>query len=84
MPERKLTLTLWGAEVPVTEVSIVNRSETPAEYTLEDGSLVRVASVATQILRVDGQYDAEGLPFYLVKTGTVVTTISSPPSLRRQ
>jgi hypothetical protein len=84
MPERKITLNLWGGEVPVTDVPIVKKSESLAEYELEDGSTIRVASVVTQVLRVDGQYDPEGQPFYLVKTGNVVNTISSQPHLRRK
>jgi hypothetical protein len=39
--------------------------------------------VVTEVLRIDGQYDPEGNPAYLVKSSNV-TAISAPDELRRK
>ena len=75
MAERKTTLNLFGQEQAVTEVPIVGAKEIPAEYELEDGSLLRVRYVANAVLRMDGQYDSEGAPVYLIKNGLVTTVL---------
>jgi len=75
---------MLGQEIPVTEVPILERHETPAEYRLEDGSVVRFATVATAVYRLDGQYDHEGNPVYVIKNGNVVTVMKSDPRVKRK
>jgi len=84
VPEIKTKLNLFGRDVDVTEVPIVQRHETPAEYHLEDGSVVRFATIATAVYRIDGQYDMEGNPIYVIKNGNVVTVIQAAPKTKRQ
>lgn len=83
MAETKTTLNMLGQEIPVTEVPIMERHETPADYRLEDGSFVRFATVATAVYRIDGQYDPEGNPVYIIKNGNVVTVMKADPSVKR-
>ncbi len=79
MPEQKRTLNFGGRETPVTEVEIVSRGqESPVEYALEDGSVIRITNPAVVIYRLeDGSLDGEGNPVYVVKLGTNVTTVRS-------
>jgi hypothetical protein len=84
VPETKATLNFLGREISATEVPIVERREIPADYRLEDGSVVRFATVATAVYRLDGQYDAEGNPIYFIKNGTVVTVLSADPATKRK
>lgn len=84
VPERKTTLNLLGRDVPVTEVPILERHEVPAEYHLEDGTVVRFATVATAVYRLDGQYDLEGYPMYVIKNGNVVTVIQAGEGVKRK
>ena len=53
------------------------------EYLLDDGTVVRVKLVATEFLRVDGQFDADGNPVYVVKS-TNVMSIQSPEALKKR
>lgn len=53
------------------------------EYLLEDGSVLRAKLVATEIVQIDGQYDQDGNPFYLMQSTNVVA-VSSPERLRRE
>jgi len=52
------------------------------EYEVEDGTRLRIKPVATEVLRLDGEYDADGNPLYLLKTGNVMSVLS-PEALRR-
>jgi hypothetical protein len=52
------------------------------EYLLDDGTVVRMKVVAMEIVRVDGQYDAEGNPVYMINS-TNVTHVSAPDELKR-
>ena len=82
--ERKRRVTLPnGDQVEVAEVGFRSSLENWNEYLADDGTVIRLKLVVTEVLRVDGQYDPEGNPVYLVKS-TNVTSISAPEELRRQ
>lgn len=51
------------------------------EYLLDDGTVVRMKVVAMEMVRVDGQYDAEGNPLYFINS-TNVTHVSAPNELK--
>jgi hypothetical protein len=50
---------------------------------VEDGTVLRVKLVATEVVRLDGQYDQEGNPIYMVNS-TNVLAVSSPEDLVRK
>lgn len=52
------------------------------EYLLDDGTVVRVKLVATEVVRVDGEYDGEGNPVYVVYSSNV-THVSAPEDLKK-
>lgn len=52
------------------------------EYLLDDGSVVRMKAVVTEIVRIEGQYDQEGNPAYMVFS-TNVTHVFSPEGLKK-
>jgi hypothetical protein len=52
------------------------------EYLLDDGTVVRMKVVAMEMVRVDGQYDADGNPVYIINS-TNVTHVSAPDELKR-
>lgn len=77
MPEEKKRLPMLGLEIDVADVPIRNATEFFNEYELEDGSFLKVKSVATSVLRVEGQFGPDGKPIYIVLTGPVVNVVSS-------
>lgn len=82
--ERKTRLNVPGlGEVDVTAVGYRSGGENWNEYLADDGTVIRLKPVVTSIFRVDGQYDAEGNPVYVVKS-TNVMSVSPPEELRRQ
>jgi hypothetical protein len=53
------------------------------EYFVEDGTVLRVKMVATEIVRLEGQYDQNGDPAYAVGSANV-TSVSAPDRLRKK
>ena len=75
---RKMTLNLTGHEIPVTELAIVERRERglAVECTLEDGSILRFMAVPLEVHRLDGQFNDDGSPAYVVTLQLVQLTES--------
>ena len=59
--------------VDATPLRFRSAGENWNEYLVDDGSVIRIKLVATDILRVDGQYDQQGNPIYVVKSSNVTT-----------
>lgn len=72
-----------GVPVQATEIGFRSSGEHWNEYLLDDGSVIRIKLVATSALRVDGMFDDEGNPVYVVQS-TNVMNISTPEELRRK
>lgn len=72
-----------GTEVDGVEVAVESSSEHWNEYLLADGSVIRLKLVATQVVRIESEWDAEGNPLYFVQ-GTNVMVVSAPDKLKRQ
>ena len=53
------------------------------EYLVEDGTVIKLKNVVTEILRLDGEYDPEGNPIYLVASANV-PYVSAPDELRQK
>lgn len=82
--ERKRRIEIPGrGPTDVTEVGFRSSGEHWNEYLADDGSVIRLKVVVTEILRIDGEYDQEGNPGYIVKSTNVVA-VSAPEELRRQ
>ena len=50
-------------------------------YIAEDGTRLRMKVVVTKLVRIEGHFDEEGNPVYLVKSGNMVVA-SAPEHLR--
>jgi hypothetical protein len=84
MPETKKKIPLLGREAEVADVPIVKSNEPWSEYELEDGSVVKFKSVASSVLRIEGQYNADGTPIYIVLSSPVVIVVSASDKLRKK
>ena len=72
-----------GRTADVTELGFRSAIENWNEYLIDDGTVVRMKLVVTEIVRVDGEYDKDGNPTYLIRS-TAVPAISAPDDLRRK
>jgi len=68
---------LGNEEVDALEMPFQNVAEHWNEYLLQDGSVLRLKSVVTDILKLEGRYDGDGNPHYLVKSAQVVSVSAS-------
>ena len=81
---RKRTLKLPdGRTVSAEEMSFRTVAEEWSEYVLEDGTVVRLRPVAIDMLRLEGEFDPQGNPVYVVNAQQVVA-VSAPDELRKE
>lgn len=59
-------------------VEIVDAKELPSKYNLDDGSLLTLRHVVQEIWRVEGEYDNENNPLYIVKAVGFVHVVPGP------
>jgi len=71
-----------GKEVDALEVRFKSVREEWNEYDLEDGTTLRMKTVVSDIVRVEGEYDPENNPVYLVKSSNIVVA-KSPDHLKK-
>jgi hypothetical protein len=76
MPDGRM---VEGIEVPIKE-----SSEPWSEVHLEDGTIFRLKAVVASVVRIDGQFDQEGNPVYVVKATQAVSIVEVPESLRKK
>ena len=71
-----------GREIEATPLAYRPSGEHWNEYLVDDGTVVRLKLVVTEVLRLEGEYDQMGNPAYLVQSTNVVN-IQSPENLRK-
>lgn len=82
-PEKRKIPIAGGGEADATLMPFQVGNESWNEYLLEDGTVLRVKLVATEIMRVDDAYNGDGDPVYLIKSQNVVAS-SVPEKLRKK
>lgn len=81
--QERIKINYLGEEVEATPIETAQASEVWNQYLLEDGSVLKIKLVVTKILRLEGKFDDENNPVYLVKSTNVIS-IKSPDSLKRK
>lgn len=82
MPQKKRKMNFQGEEVEVVSMPFQTAGEHWNEYLLDDGSVLRVKIVVTEVMRVEDKYDGQGNPIYITNSTNIVTA-SSPDNLRK-
>lgn len=73
---------MWqGQEVEAVEIDFRSVREDWNEYDLKDGSTLRIKVVLADINRIEGKFDGEGNPIYVVKSGNLVV-VKAPDHLK--
>jgi hypothetical protein len=72
-----------GRLVEGTVVSFQTGAEHWNEYLVDDGTVIRVKLIATEIVKVDGYWDPQGNPLYAVGS-TNLSVVSSPDHLKKK
>jgi hypothetical protein len=72
-----------GQSRDAVSVKVVSANEPWAEYALEDGSRIKAKAVLVDVLRIEGEYDLEGNPAYLLKANGVMS-VTPQESMRKK
>lgn len=80
---RKIQLGPGGQEKDAQLIDIQQSNEHWNQYLLGDGTVLRIKLVATEVWRIEGEWDQEGNPFYVVKSSNVLS-VNPPEELRRK
>ncbi len=84
MALRKVRVSVNGQMADAYDVPVFDSNEKWADVTLEDGTVLRVKTVVSSAVRIEGQWDLEGNPLYMVKSSPAVAIVSVPEALRRK
>jgi hypothetical protein len=82
--ERKTKIMFNGQMHDATFIPVTSSQEQWNEYILDDGSLVRLKTVVTEIYRIDDVYSAEGDPLYHIKSKNIASAITPEALKKRQ
>jgi hypothetical protein len=73
-----------GLEGEGTEVQIIESTERWSEFTLDDGTVLRLKMVVASFIKADNVFDGDGNPVYAVKGGPQINFISVRDEFKRQ
>ncbi len=80
---RNVKVNFQGQEHEAESVDINQTSEHWNQYLLEDGTILKLKSVATDVARLVEAYDEEGNPIYVVKSRNILTVVA-PEQLKKK
>jgi hypothetical protein len=81
MAKRKVKL--GGQEVSGEEIQFEPEREGWNIYLLQDGTTLKIKTVLSDVVRVDGQYAPNGDPLYLITASNLVAS-NAPENLKRK
>jgi len=81
---KKVQVPYNGRIVPGTEVPVTETIERWTEISLEDGTRLRLKSAIMTAVRIDGEYDPEGNPMYVLNAAPVLAMIEAPEKLKKK
>ena len=82
MAERKVKFKLGNEEVDAWDVPIEESLERWTEIKLEDGSVLRLKAVVSNVFRIEGKTDDQGNPMYAVRSTNALVTVNGPTKKR--
>ncbi len=72
-----------GRDTEAIEVRFKSVREDWNEYDIDDGTTVRIKVIVSDVMRLVDQFDAEGNPVYVVKSGNTMF-VKSPDHLKKK
>lgn len=79
---KKTKLVFQGQIVEAELIPVRSSQEGWSEYILEDGTVLRMKLVVTDVYRLEGIYDSDGNPIYHIKSTNAASAIP-PENLKR-
>lgn len=87
MDENRVQVPFPTPSSPPKQGSLISVSESTekwSEFTLEDGTVFRIKPNIVRAVRVDGEYDADGNPAYVLQAQPTVMVMKVDEKLRKK
>lgn len=85
MAERRKTVRVRGGKsLEGTVVEVIQSIERFSEIDLEDGTILKMKPVVTEVIRINNQWDKDGNPAYSVSSTNILVVVESPKELRKE
>jgi hypothetical protein len=84
MADRKVKVATPTGEATGVAVEVAESTERWSDITLEDGVTLRIKATVVSAVRVDGQYDPQGNPSYVLNMTPTITLVHCPENLRKK
>src|SRR2546425_10462053 len=81
-PMVKVVSPISHREVESLNLDFEAKSEPWVTYDLSDGTVLKIRTLVTGIMRLEGEHDPVGNPLYNVSTQVVIRVVNSPKELR--
>jgi hypothetical protein len=84
--ERKTRVPIQGTNQMVEgfDVPVEESNERWSEFKLEDGTVLKVKMTVVSAVRVEGQFDPQGNPTYVMNMTPVIAVVDVPERLRKK
>src|SRR5256712_13575739 len=69
-------------EVEALNLDVEAKSEPWITYALSDGTILKIRTLVTGVMRLGGEHDPAGNPLYNVSTQIVIRVVNAPKELR--
>ena len=73
-----------GRDVTGTRVEIKDSKDLSSRVEFDDGTVMVIKPVVVQAVRVDGQWDNDGNPFYIIKSQIVLAVIEAADEFKKK
>jgi hypothetical protein len=84
MAERKVKVTLPdGRPGEGTEVPVAESNERWSEFTFDDGTVIRGKMTISSAVRVDGEFDAQDNPIYVINFAPLMAVVNVPEKYKK-
>ena len=80
---RKTKVNFQGKDFEAELIDVNQAKELWNEYLLDDGSVLKLKVIVTEVAKLVDVQDKDGNPVYVVKSGNVLV-VNSPESLKRK
>lgn len=80
--ERSIKVLFEGKIVEGLDMDFKSLKEDWNEYQINDGTIIRMKVVVTNVAKIPDRYDPEGNPIYLLKSSNVLS-VSAPEKLKK-
>jgi hypothetical protein len=84
--ERRTKVPLQGTDQIVEgfDVPVEESNERWSEFKLEDGTVLKAKVTVVSAVRLDGQFDPQGNPLYVMNLSPVMAIVEAPERLRKK